>query len=446
MHLQGLLASGLLLLAWTVQADDLLTVYRQTEQTSPRLAAAAADLNATRERRPQAFAGLLPVLSADGALDRQRFKELNGSDNTTLNTSRLANLTLTQPLFHYDRWIQLEQADSEIAAAEADYAAVAQEVMIQVAERYFTVLGAEDKLAFANAEKEAIGRQLEQAKQRYNVGLIAITDVKAAQARYDLSISREIQAHSELAQARDALRETSGTLHDALAPLQTELELVRPDPESPKQWLAQARKQNLRILSARAATEAARQEIRRQRAGHLPTLDLNAATRYIDTEFGGIAPIKRHDSEVGLQLTIPLYQGGLVNSRTREARSRFEEAKRNLQQAQRSAEFETRNAFRGVITDIAQVQALGESLASTEVAVRAEEAGFKVGTRTIVDVLNAQRENYLARLNYARARYQYLLDRLRLKQAIGSLSQSDLADINRHLETEAVRVKPVKNP
>ncbi|HED52292.1 MAG TPA: type I secretion protein TolC, partial [Gammaproteobacteria bacterium] len=211
----------------------------------------------------------------------------------------------------------------------------------------------------------------------------------------------------------------------------------RPEPDSSEHWIDQAKQQNLQVLSAQATSEAARQEMRRQRAGHLPTLDLNASARYQDVNFGGIAPIKRQDSQIGIQLNIPLYQGGATSSLTRQARSRFEEATQRLQQAVRSAELATRNAWRGIRTDIAQVNALSESLESTRVAVEAEEAGFEVGTRTIVDVLNAQREHYLARLNYARARSLYVVDQLRLKRATGILSHDDIVEVNRALKPAA---------
>ncbi len=424
---------ALLFASGIAHAADLLTVYETAASSNPTLAAAAANLEATRENRPQAFASLLPNLTLGASLGRSRFKNIDPSQDATYSTDKLASINLVQPLFRYDSWIALKQADSTIAAAEADYAAAQQALMVDVAERYFAVLDAQDNLDFAQAEKSAIGRQLDQAKQRFDVGLIAITDVKAAQARYDIAVSQEIRAVSELDGARDALQELTGQYFDHLDPLRPDLKLVRPEPDSPEHWIAQAKQQNLQVLSAQAASEAARQEMRRQRAGHLPTLDFSASARYQDVNFGGIAPIKRQDSQISIELNIPLYQGGAISSRTRQARSRFEQATRQLQQAMRTAELATRNAWRGIRTDIAQVRALSESLESTRVAVEAEEAGFEVGTRTIVDVLNAQREHYLARLNYARARSLYVVDQLRLKRSTGILSRDDMVEVNRAL-------------
>ena len=433
MQLSRLFLLGFLLAAGAVRAADLITVYREAARTNPELAAAAARLEAVRESRPQARAGLLPNIGASGAIDRTQQKNLNDPKTTEDVTNKLASLDLTQPLFRYDRWIQLEQADSEIAGAEAQFAAAQQDLMVRVAERYFDVLDAQDNLEFAEAEKSAIGRQLDQATQRFDVGLIAITDVKAAQARYDLSVSQEIRAISQLVEAKDALREIAGVYYDELASLEPDLELVRPDPDSIDAWIAKAEAQNLSVLGARASAESARQQIRFQRAQHYPTVDLNASTSYFDRDFGGVVPQERQDSSIGLQLNIPLYEGGAINSRTREAQDLFQEAQQQLAQQVRSAELETRNAYRGIRTDIAQVKALAESLRSTEIAVEAEEAGFEVGTRTIVDVLNSQREYYLARLNYARARYLYVLDHLRLKRAAGILTGQDLLEVNETL-------------
>ncbi len=435
-----------LLLCSSTHAADLLEVYQEATRTNPQLAAARSNLEAVREQRPQALAQLLPNIDASGTIRRSRFKDVDPSNPARYSTDKLASLNLTQPVFRYDRWIELSQSDSEIVRAEADYVAAQQNLMILVTERYFRVLDAQDNLQFAEAEKKSIGRQLDQATQRFDVGLIAITDVKAAQARFDLSGSLEIQAISGLVAAKDDLREVAGTYYERVSSLKADLELSNPEPDSPDAWIEQAKQHNLSILAAKATTETAMQEIQRQRAGHLPTLDLNASTSYRDVNFGGSFPQKRHDTDIGIQLNIPLYQGGAVNSRTRQARNRFQQSTDLLQQEIRSVELETRNAFRGVKTDIAQVRALGRSLESTEVAVEAEEAGFEVGTRTIVDVLNAQREYFLARLNYARARYLYVVDQLRLKKASGILTAEDLEELNQALIPPSQSLQPALTP
>ncbi len=434
-----------LLLCGSANGADLMEVYREAARTNPELAAARSSLEAVREQRPQAMAQLLPNIGASGAIDRNRRKDTDPSAPADYSTDKVVSLNLTQPVFRYDRWIVLGQSDSEIARAEADYVAAQQELMILVTERYFQVLDAQDNLEFAEAEKKSIGRQLDQATQRFEVGLIAITDVKAAQARYDLSVSLEIQAISNLVEAKDSLLEVVGTYYDRVNLLKPDLELSNPEPDSPDAWIEQAKQHNLSILAARATTETAKQEIQLQRAGHLPTVDFNASAGYVDRNFGGEVQQKRQDSQIGLQLNIPLYQGGAVNSRTRQARSRFQESTDRLQQEVRAVELETRNAFRGVKTDIAQVRALGRSLESTAVAVEAEEAGFEVGTRTIVDVLDAQREYFLARLNHARARYLYVVDQLRLKKASGILTEDDLEELNQALVPPTPKNLPSPN-
>ncbi len=430
MRIRSAILFSLLLTAGNATAADLLQIYREAARTNPQLAAAQANLEAVRELRPQAKAGLLPSVGAGAAITRKRFKNIDPSEPARYSTDKTASINLTQPLFNYDRWLSLKQADSRIAATEAQYLAASQDLMVLVAQRYFKVLEAQDNVQFAQAEKNAISRQLDQAKQRFDVGLIAITDVKAAQARYDLAVSQEIQAVSDLAAAKDALHETVGVYYDDVDELDPELKLTGPQPDVANDWIERAKQHNLNILAAQANAEAAQQEIQRRRAGHLPTLDFDASTGYSDVNFGGIIPITRHDTQFGIELNVPLYSGGLVTSQTREARSRFQESTEQLSQAIRAAELETRNAFRGIKTDIAQVKALQRSLESTEVAVQAEEAGFEVGTRTIVDLLNSQRESYLARLNYARARYQYVVDQLRLKRAAGILDESDIEAVN----------------
>ena len=418
--------------------ENLLTMYQQAKATNPQLAAAAANRQAIVELKTQSRSGLLPNVILNGAIDRRQSNDLTVNDKPTYSTDKSAAIRLQQPLFRYDRWIELKQADSRIAEAEAAYSAAEQDLMVATAERYFNILSAQENLAFANAEKDAIARELDQAKQRFEVGLIAITDVHEAQARHDLAVSQEIQAASQVETARDTLRETVGQYYDHLDEVIEDLPLAIPEPADPDAWVKQASEQNLEVLAAQAAAETARQEMRRQRAGHLPTLDLNVSSDYRKqtNNFGSTSfNTERNDNSIGLGFDMPIYQGGLVNARTREARHRLSQASEQLHQATRKAELDTRTAYRGIQTDIAQIKALAQSLVSTQTAVEAAEAGFEVGTRTVVDVLNAQRESFKAKFNYAQARYQYLVDQLRLKRATGSLSQADVEKINSFLQT-----------
>lgn len=421
--------------AQPVFAEDLVRIYERALATNPQLAAAEADYKAVVEQRPQGRAGLLPNITATGTLSKQRYKNLDPSEPATTPDNKTATINLTQPLFRYDRWIALRQADSQVAAAEANLAIAKQTLIVTVAQQYFDLLAAQDNLVFARSEKEAIARQLDQAKQRFDVGLIAITDVHEAQAGYDLAVSQEINAVSTLDEAKDALRQTVGQRYDTVDPLREEVPLTNPDPDSSDAWVEQANKTNLSILAAQADVDTALDEVKRQRAGHLPTLDLFADYGYQDATFGGIAPVKRTTGEVGVQLDVPIFSGGLTSSKTRQAHDRFQQSTEQLNQVTRTAEFETRKAYRDIRSAIAQVKAFAESVISTKSALDAEQAGFDVGTRTIVDFLQAQREYYRAKYNYAQARYQYLVDRLKLKEQAGTLGEGDLADINQHLET-----------
>jgi outer membrane protein len=427
-----LLASALALAAPMSQGANLLEIFEQARQQDPVYQAAAADLRARMEARPQARSGLLPNIGAGANYSRNRFDPSDAEAN--YSTNRSWGLQLRQSLYRQDRLLQLGQADHVIAQAEADYAAATQGLVLRVSEAYFATLAAHDTLRFARAEMDAITRQLDQAQQRFEVGLTAITDVHETQAAYDLAVSREIEAQAQLDNAYEALRELTGSRPRTLAALSTDLPLVGPDPEAPDAWVDTALEQNLALVSAMAGLGVRQEEIRIQRAGHLPTLDLTASYTNQDQNFGGIQQIEREDSSIGLELNIPIYSGGLTSSRTREARERFQEAQAQVEGVRRNAERQVREAFRGVTADISQVRALDQALQSSRTALRAQEAGLEVGTRTTVDVLNAQRELFRAERDRAQARYTYLLNGLRLKQAAGILDAEDLVPINDRLQ------------
>ena len=414
-------------------ADDLITVYRQALDSDPTFKAATAAHQAALEIGPQSLAGVLPELGFTGSYSRDRFDPRN-TGPTTYATNETYTLGLRQPVFRRDRFIQLEQADSRIAQADAEYAAARQDLIIRVARAYFVLLGAQDNLEFVRADKLALTRTLDQAQQRFEVGLAAITDSLKAQAAYDIAVSDEIRAEQLLADAREALRELTATLPEKPEILQEEIPLLAPEPAVENDWVTAAGEQNPQVLAARAAATTAREEVRVQQSGHYPTVDLTANYSYRDNRFGGITQLERDDSAVGLELNLPLYQGGRVSSQTREFRYRYNQALEELAREQRAVERQTRDNYRGVISGISRVKALSRAIQSNEKAHEAAQAGFDVGTRDIVDVLDAQRELLGARRDYARSRYDYLLDTLRLKQAAGILQESDLVQINEWLE------------
>lgn len=417
-------------LSGTANAESLYAVYQRAQEYDPTLRAAAAARDATLEVKPQSRAGVLPTLGLGGDVSRDSYDERKpaaGASNPTYSTNQTYSLSLTQPLFRWDRWVTLGQADDLVAQAQATYTAAEQELMVRVAERYFAVLAADDALRLARIEKESIGRQLEQAQQRFEVGLSAITDVQEAQARYDNTLATEIRAQDLLDSTREQLREITGQPVDKLDPVRdAEFALIAPEPQDQQTWVDTALKQNPGLAAARAGSEAARQQIQIARAGHYPTVDAVASYSYLDSNLSGIRTLERNDGSVGVQLNVPLYQGGYVNSKTREARARFDEAREQLDATQRELERQTRDAYRGVISGMSEVRATAQARTSSTTALEAAQTGYEVGTRTIVDVLDAQRALSLAELNLYKARYAYLLNTLRIKQAAGTLAPPDL--------------------
>jgi len=425
-----------LVLHGTAGAESLYGIYQRAQESDPTLRAAAAARDAAVEVRPQSRAGVLPDIGLGGDVSRDRYDErdpLPTVSNPAYATNQVYSLSLIQPLFRWDRWVALGQADELVAQAQAEYTAAEQELAVRVAERYFAVLGAEDALRLARAEKDSIGRQLEQAQQRFEVGLSAITDMQEAQARYDAALATEIRAEDLLESTREQLREITGQPTDAIDPVRDdEFALIAPEPPDQQTWVDTALKQNPGLAAARASAEAARQQIQIARAGHYPTVDATASYSYLDNNLSGIRVLERNDSSVGVQLNVPLYQGGFVNSKTREARARFDEARERLDASQRALERETRDAHRGVISGISEVRAATQARTSSITALEAAQTGYEVGTRTIVDVLDAQRALSLAELNLSRARYGYLLNTLRIKQAAGTLTPADLEALSKN--------------
>ncbi len=413
---------------------DLLHVYKLAETNDQEYLQALASHRIVLESRPQALSQLLPSinLSADTIRNDQDISAGGaavGSSGEVNFNSRGYRLSITQPLFRRDRMIALDQADSEIRQAEAVLIEAQQELIIRIAERYFDILANIDSLEFAQAEVKSLSRQLEQANQRFEVGLSAITDVHEAQAGYDLAVAQEIQALNAIDNAQEAMRELTGEYIIEFDLLGDAMSLVSPEPQAIESWTQLSLDQNLGVIASRHATETARNEVKRQSAGHLPTLDLVAAETY-DSSGGRFGSTKQHATSIGLELNIPIYSGGLVSSQTREAHENYNIAMYSLERARRSAQRSTREAYLGVISGISRVKALKQAVVSSETALEATEAGFEVGTRTAVDVVASQRTTSEARRNYSQAKYDYLIDTLSLKQAAGTLSTEDLELIN----------------
>lgn len=426
--------SWLLLLALCpapAAGETLGDIVRLAQDQFPEYRAAQSAREAVKETRVQARAQFLfPVIqgSSDASYNYQDI-----TSPFTAGNAEFAGygylLSLRQPVYRYDSWIALRQTDNRVVQAELDVSASYQDLLVLAAQRYFGVLGGEDGVTFAQAQREALERQLDQAKQRFEVGLIAITDVQEAQSGYDLAVADEIAAKNNLDNAREALREVTGAYPGTLAKLGEKMPLVSPNPADLGEWTRTAVQQNLRLASARAGVEAASKEIERQRAGHLPTLDVVGALGY-DKSGGLFGDNEVERSQLGVELNVPIYEGGQISSRTREAVHRHQEALDLLESQLRSVERATNDAYLGVVAGVSRVQALAQAVVSTQTAVDATQAGFEVGTRTAVDVVDAERRLAQARADLARARYTYVVDTLRLKQAAGILSPADIELVN----------------
>lgn len=445
-----------ILVSGPAMSADLLEVYGQALQSDPLLREAEALRLAAMESKPQARAGLLPQVSLTASETDQGQDGLSsqfgqsGFIDTLIDSDAdqtFYRLSVRQPLFRWDQWLNLRQADKIVAQAEIDFEAVRQELIVRVAQRYFDVLAARDEVESAAANKEAIARQLEQAETRFEVGLIAITDVEESRAAFDQAVASEILARRTLATARENLRELTGTYIEGLQAPESALPLAAPLPADDDAWVAQALESNLALVSGRFAVEIAKDAINVQRAGHLPTLDLVVQRDEFESETAqqlrfppapdSVEAPTRSDfstDAVILQFNLPLYSGGRVSSQVRESVYQHRAARERLERIARETERETRDAYLGVLSDVATVRALEQALASSETALRATEAGFDVGTRTSVDVLDARRNLFSARTNLARSRYNYVINMLRLKRAAGTLSAEDLREVNGWLD------------
>jgi len=429
----------LALTAWAPGASalDLLQAYELATESDPQIKAALASLESTRESRPQAKALLLPNIGVGGDASRvhndlrESFTGNTGTDN--YNDYALS-ISLVQPVYRRDRWVQLDQTDDLIASAEAEYAAAEQDLMFRVADAYFGILDAEADLRAAEANKKATARQLEQAKQRFEVGLIAITDVYETQAAYDGANTDVIVSRNSIDTAWEALLEIIGSRpREDLAQLRDPIDLAMPEPADLDQWADTALEQNLLIESALRSAELARKNIELQRSGHYPTLDLVGSygtSDSSDSRTGSRANL----GVIGLELNFPLYQGGGVSSAVRQARHDFEAAQDNLEAQRRSVNRTVKDAYRGVDTSISTVQSLSATVVSSKSALEATEAGYEVGTRTIIDVLNVQRNLFESERNYAKSRYRYVRSGLLLKLGASTLSPEDIAAVNGMLE------------
>lgn len=418
--------------------DDLLSILEIAEQMDPEYREAQAQALSVAEDVPQAKAELfLPTLSFSTGTSwvRQDIENAStfGSGGNISFITENYRINLSQPIYHHDRFIALKQADKRVQQAQLEVLAARQELMIRVSERYFDVLAARDNLEFAQTEKESLLSQLEQAQQRFDVGLIAITDVQEAQAGYDRAIASEISALNQVENANEALREVTESYHIDLAPLGETLPLVVPQPTDIEAWTRTALTKNLELTAAELAAQIARDEIQVQYAQHFPTLDVTGGHGW-NKQGGRFGSTSVTQGDIGVEFNMPIFEGGRTVSRTRQAEHDHRAALERLQQTRRAVYRQTRKAYLGVVSQISSVKALRQAVISSETALESTRAGFEVGTRTAIDVVAAERGLSQARRDYARAKYDYILETLQLKQAAGSLRPEDIAIANSWLD------------
>jgi len=433
---------ALLAFSQPLLAADLLQTYREARANDPVYASARAARDAGLEFLPLGLAPLLPTINASG------FTQMNNIDidfrGVVPPSKREGNtngysVSLTQPLFNWQNIMVYREAGFKVAQAEAVFAQVAQDLIVRVAQAYFDVLSSQDSLAFIQAQKTAISEQLAQAKRNFEVGTATITDTHEAQARFDLSASQEIAAQSDLEIKKSALQQIIGKFPERLTPLKPSIELSAPKPSAMEQWVAGAEDQNFAVRIQQAGLEIATREIERSRAGHYPSLNMvgsygsnSASISTVGTVSLGTDSTSR---TLGLQLAIPLYAGGGVNALVRQAIANQDKARQDLETARRSAAQAVRQAYLGVTNGMAQVGALEQALISSQSALDSNKLGYEVGVRINIDVLNAQQQLFSTKRDLSKARYDTLVNGLRLKAAAGTLTEEDLEPVNRLLGT-----------
>lgn len=422
-------------------AADLLEVYRDAKAHDSAYAAARSARDAGQEKLAQGRSLLLPSLNLSGSSVRTN---LDAHYDPPLGVDRRKfdqtgyTLALTQPLYRRQNAIQYSQADYLVQQSEAQFGAASQELILRASQAYFDVLSAQDTLTLVRAQKAAIGEQLAQAKQNFEVGSATITDTHEAQARYDLSVAQEIAAQNDLEIRTRILEQITGKTYGSLQPLRDKLALAAPGAEELARWLDLGDQHNFAVVAQRAQVELQTLEVDRNRAGHYPTLDFVATYGDLDQTGNILMPVggKIATGTVGLQFNLPLYTGGATQSRTREAAALLDKTKSDFESVRRQQALAIQQNFLGVINGINQVRALEQARTSSESALESNKLGYQVGVRVNIDVLNAQQQLYSTRRELAVARYNAILSQLRLKAAVGALAEEDVVQVNGALSAE----------
>ena len=419
------------------QAENLMQVYQQARVSNPDLRKSAADRDAAFEKINEARSPLLPQLGLGADYTYTNgYRDSNGVNSNVTSGS----LQLTQTLFDMSKWRALTLQEKAAGIQDVTYQTDQQTLILNTATAYFNVLSAIDTLSYTEAQKQAIYRQLDQTTQRFNVGLVAITDVQNARSQYDSVLANEVTARNNLDNAVESLRQVTGNYYPELASLNVD-GFKTNKPQTVNALLKEAENRNLSLLQARLNQDLAREQIRQAQDGHLPTLDLTASTGVSNTSYNGS---KTHGSnsyndndagqnKIGLSFSLPLYQGGMVNSQVKQAQYNFVGASEQLESSHRSVVQTVRSSFNNINASISSINAYKQAVVSAQSSLDAMEAGYSVGTRTIVDVLDATTTLYNAKQQLSSARYNYLINQLNIKSALGTLNEQDLVALNNTL-------------
>ncbi|MDD5297183.1 MAG: TolC family outer membrane protein [Rhodocyclaceae bacterium] len=423
-------------------AADLMQSYRDALAYDASYASAKAALEAGQEKLPQGRAGLLPTVSlAAGSVwnhqDMSTRSQPPGNYLLRYNNN-FYSVQLSQPLFRWQNWVQYKEAQLSVAIANTQFIGAEQDLVLRVAQAYFDVLLAQDALETARAQKTAISEQLAQARRNFEVGTATVVDSHEAQARFDLASAQEIAAGSDLEVKRQALRQVTGKVPDALKGLRPDVQIALPQPADMDKWAQSAEQGNLGVQAQELGLEIASREVERNHANHLPSVDLVASygRNSLSAASNPLMPVGSDTSAstVGVQLSMPLFTGGAMVSRDREAVAQKEKARQDLENARRNAALAARQAYLGATSGLAQVKALEAGLTSSMSALDSNKLGYEVGVRINIDVLNAQQQVFATRRDLARARYDTLMAELKLKAAAGTLNGTDLQKVNALLQ------------
>jgi len=436
----------LLISCLPIKAADLSEIYDQAVHNDPQLGAAKALYLSRGEVVNQARAGILPFVSVGGSTsdERRTLLVVPGLTQTDNFNNHGWQAVLSQPIFRLDRWYQFQQSKNIRAQARAQFASDQQDLIVRVVTSYLNILERQDALTSSNAERNAVGRQLEQAQQRFDVGLVAITDVLESTAAFDASTVNVIEAEGAQSISFEPLLRLTGENIDSVLGLSSDFPVLPPDPMNENAWVQAALQQNYSLAAAREVVKAAERQIKISKSGHLPTIEARVSYTHNISGGGGFFGSQVDNRSLALQMNIPVYAGGGTSSAVRQSGYKLEEAQKNFDLTQRTVVENTKSLYTAINTDVARVRARLRGIESSQSALDATQTGYEVGTRNIVDVLLAQQRLYLSQFQYARARYQYIKDTFGLKQLVGALSPDDIYDLNNftQVENSVSRVNP----